>query len=93
MSMIDRNRLLLLQLQPRREAVQLSLRSPRSPNLLKFPNLPSLLKLLKLLKLLRSPKQPRIPTHPKANPGQNPRRAARNLQMATRNRLTRTPRR
>lgn len=90
MSMIDRNRLLLLQLQPRREAVQLSLRSPRSPNLLKFPNLPSL---LKLLKLLRSPKQPRIPMHPKANPGQNPRRAARNLQMATRNRLTRTPRR
>lgn len=90
MSMINRDRLLLLQLQPRREADQLSLRSPRSPNLLKFPNLPSF---LKLLNLRRSPKQPRTPTHPKANPGQNPRRAARSLQMATRNRLTRTPRR
>lgn len=88
-----------MQLPPRREADQLSLRSPRSPNLQKFPNLPNLLKLLKLLKLLnlpnlpRSPKQPRTPTHPKANPGQNPRRAAGSLQMANRNRLTRTPRR
>lgn len=88
--MITLDLLLLFQLLLRREADQLSPRNPRSQNLLKFPNH---LKLRKLQKLPRSPKQPRTRMHPKANLDPNPRRGVGNLQMASRRKMMRTPRR